>query len=78
MLGRAFNHNISDVASNFWAYRSSDPGASQSERCNYAAGGSGVCAVSVPSGVPLEALAYLCFPDPEMANYEMLKQVSRS
>ena len=43
-------------------YRSSDPGE------NYAAGGSGVKS--------LEALAYLRFADPGMANYETLKQVS--
>ena len=28
-----------------------------------------------PGMKPLEALTYLCFPDPEMANYETLKQV---
>ena len=50
-----------------------------SEWCNYSAGG--VWGVHCehpqwgPGMKPLEALTYLCFPDPEMANYETLKQV---
>ena len=41
-------------------------------------GGLGLHTVSAPGGEASGSLAYLCFPDPEVANYEMLKQVSCS